>query len=116
MSIEVGVEGGVLLTASPREEAEKEGEGGGQLRLMEGDLARLDCHVTSAHPPPAFSWRGPAQAARVRKNVGEEAEEGAGQGRGNLTIIQQVRETEYWRQGVKSLTSLAWLAHRLIWS
>jgi hypothetical protein len=96
VSIEVGVEGRVELTASPREEVE-EGEGGsGHLRLMEGDLARLDCHVTAAHPPPAFSWRGPAQAARVRKNVGEEVEEeGAGQGRGNLTVIQQVRETEY---------------------
>jgi hypothetical protein len=115
VSIEVGVEGGVELTASPREEGEGEG-GSGQLRLMEGDLTRLDCHVTAAHPPPAFSWRGPAQAARVRKNVGEEVEEGAGQGRGNLTVIQQVRETEYWGQGVGSVTSLAWLAHRLIWS
>ncbi len=94
MSIEVGVEGGVLLAASPREEVEEGGSG--QLRLMEGDLARLDCHVTAAHPPPAFTWRGPAQAARVRKNVGEEVEEGAGQGRGNLTVIQQVRETENW--------------------
>jgi hypothetical protein len=101
VSIEVGVEGGVLLTASPREDEEG---GSGQLRLMEGDLARLDCHVTGAHPPPAFTWRGPAQAARVRKNVGEdEVEEGAGQGRGNLTIIQQVRETEYWGQGGASL-------------
>jgi hypothetical protein len=103
VSIEVGVEGGVELLASPREE----GEGGsGQLRLMEGDLARLDCHVTAAHPPPSFTWRGPAQATRVRKNVGEkEVEEWAGQGRDNLTIIQQVRETEYWDQGVKSATS-----------
>ncbi len=115
MSIEVGVEGRVELLASPREEEEEEG-GSGHLRLMEGDLARLDCHVTAAHPPPAFTWRGPAQAARVRKNVGEEVEEGAGQGRGNLTVIQQVRETEYWGQGVKSVTSLARLAHRLIWS
>jgi hypothetical protein len=105
VSIEVGVEGRVELQASPREEGE---EGSGQLRLMEGDLARLDCHVTAAHPPPAFTWRGPAQAARVRKNVGEEVEEGAGQGRGNLTIIQQVRETENWGLGVGRVTPLVW--------
>ena len=84
--MEVGVEGVVDLLY--------QGEGGGVLRLTEGEQGHVDCHVRGAYPPPTFRWEGPTPTpwgeGRVRKNV-EEEEEMSRRGLGNLTILNQVR-------------------------